>query len=83
MTGEQKKREACTDLFFPPGPGGTACKQPPSSSLPSLSLPGRGGGEEEERKKDELGGGQRKKKKKKKVGEEEGETKEWREQGRK
>lgn len=39
----------CTDLFSPPGPGGTACKRLPSSSLPSL--PSRVGERKRERER--------------------------------
>lgn len=42
-TADDIKRVACTNLFSPPGPGGTACKRPLNSSLPSLLLSQVGG----------------------------------------
>lgn len=50
MTGDM--REVCTDLFSPPDPGGTAYKQPRSSSLPPTEERVKGGGDNKRRKGD-------------------------------
>lgn len=50
MTGD--KAEVGTDLFSPPDPGGTACKQPWSSSLPPREKREREKGTEKQQKRE-------------------------------